>query len=52
MVKELYAFFRMKLRKGNGVWWALAYTFDQWRWLRIQNDPKRLQEWFNRDKGV
>jgi hypothetical protein len=39
-------FFRKKLRKGNGVWWALAYTFDQWKWLRIQNNPKRLREWF------
>lgn len=45
MSGELWYFFRKKLRKGNGIWWALAYTWDHYRWLRIERNPKRLAEW-------
>lgn len=34
---ELWWFFRKKLRKGNGVRWAVAYTYDRWQWTRT--DP-------------
>lgn len=33
---ELWLFFCKKLRKGNGVWWALGYTRFRWQWLRFQ----------------
>lgn len=53
MIKELWRFFLKKYRKEDGirrlypqhVWWALAYTRDQYRWLRIERDPVRLAEW-------
>ncbi|MEU9795042.1 hypothetical protein AB0E27_31380 [Streptomyces sparsogenes] len=34
VICELWRFFWKKHRKGNGVWWALAYTWDRWQWLR------------------
>jgi len=34
VISELWSFFRRKLRKGNGVWWALAYTWDHYLWVR------------------
>jgi hypothetical protein len=53
MFNELRRFFLKKLRKENGVkrlypqhvWWAVAYTWEQYRWLRIQRDPKRYDQW-------
>lgn len=51
MARELYSFFRRKLRKGNGVWWALAYTFRQWQWLRVLKHPKRYQAWLEQNEG-
>lgn len=45
MVNELRRFFLKKYRKGNGVRWALAYTWDHYRWLRIERDPKRYARW-------
>lgn len=34
MVRELWSFFLKKLRKRNGLWWAVAYTYSRWRYLR------------------
>lgn len=47
-MNELWHFFRKKLRKGNGVWWALTYTWSHWKWMRIRDNPKRYREWLDR----
>lgn len=41
MAEELWKFFLKKLRKGNGVWWALLYTKDHRAWLRLNRRHDR-----------
>ena len=45
MTGRAWYFFRKKLRKGNGVRWALAYTWDDFQWQRTVRNPKKLTEW-------
>jgi hypothetical protein len=45
MFNELRRVYLTKYRKGNGVRWALACTWEQYRWLRIRRDPKRYAQW-------
>lgn len=47
MTITLWRFFRKKMRKRNGVWWALCYTWHHYRWLRIERDPVKYQEWLD-----
>ncbi|MEX1655541.1 hypothetical protein ABZ960_20555 [Streptomyces pseudovenezuelae] len=43
MIAELWWFFRKKWRKENGlrrlspahIWWALAYAWDHFKWMRM-----------------
>lgn len=44
MARRLWKFFVKKIRKESGVrryyphhvWWALAYTYDWWKYLKSQ----------------
>lgn len=47
MTKELWSFFRNKLGKGNGVWWALRYTRHHWKMERIVRDPVKHKKWLD-----
>jgi hypothetical protein len=49
VIRELWSFFRRKLRKGNGARWALSYTLWHYRWLRIKSDEAKLMKWLNNE---
>lgn len=40
MVRELWKFFVKKLRKRNGLWWALSYTYSRWQYLRLLDSER------------